>query len=514
MGNIEKLLEFFNNGSADSERDFLVDVFVPSEDFDDIISFPSKTCRLLIGNKGSGKSALLEYIDLNCHKNDIFSIYLTPDEILEEDFDEQVSVAMITKKLQRSIVRAIAIKMGEGLHGLLNEQDYALFSTAVESGNIDDGVFNKLLKILAPIGTALTDINFKEMLQKNEYTSNYFIKAINDNLNRKEKLFYVLVDDVDQISSVANSNYYDVIWGTLLAIQKIATKLPNIRPIITLRTEVWRNVINDSNGNRDQIDHIRSMIRNINPAADDIRKILRKRILYCVEGKKDIKSAYQVFFEGERCKLPRTNQDRTWEDFLVTSSRERPRDTVQLVQHLANKAKKANKDKIGNDEVESTASTYSHERFSDIVAENKDICDQIETIIRSFVNVDFELQAKEVLEHLKKVPSYTSIKIQKRVLQPGNQKDALEIWHLLYNIEFLTPRVVDNTRASLCRYIRPSEDTTLVSWSRWNDMQRYVWDVHPCYRVFLMDEYDSKQKAILPADYNPKAKATKRRTRH
>ena len=64
---------------------------------------------------------------------------------------------------------------------------------------------------------------------------------------------------------------------------------------------------------------------------------------------------------------------------------------------------------------------------------------------------------------LKKVPSYTSIKIQKRTMQPDNQEDALRIWHLLYNIEFLTPRIVDNTRTSLCRYIRPSEDTTLVS---------------------------------------------------
>lgn len=164
--------------------------------------------------------------------------------------------------------------------------------------------------------------------------------------------------------------------------------------------------------------------------------------------------------------------------------------------------------------MESTASAYSQERFSDIVAENKDICSQIETIIRSFVDLDFELDAKAVLAHLKKVPSYTSIKIQKRIMQPDNQEDALRIWHLLYNIEFLTPRIVDNTRTSLCRYIRPSEDTTLVSWSRWNDMQRYVWDVHPCYRVFLMDEHDNKQKAILPLDYNHRAKANKRKSRH
>ena len=69
---------------------------------------------------------------------------------------------------------------------------------------------------------------------------------------------------------------------------------------------------------------------------------------------------------------------------------------------MANKAKKAHKDKIGNDEIESTASAYSKERVSDIVSENRDLCDQIETIIRSFINLNFELQAKEVLEYLKK----------------------------------------------------------------------------------------------------------------
>lgn len=482
--NFERLLEVFNNGSADSEKDFLVDAFVPSEDFDDIISFPSKTCRLLIGNKGSGKSALLEYIDLNCHKNNIYSLYLTPDEVLEEDFDEQVSIAMITKKLQKSIVRAIAVKMGENLHGLLNDQDNELFRAAVENGTIDDGMFNKLVHILAPIGTALTEINFNDMSYTTESTTNSFMRAINANLDKREKLFYVLFDDIDQISSASNNNYYDVIWGTILAMQKIATKLPNIRPIITLRTEVWRNVINDANGNRDQIDHIRPMIRNINPGADDIRKILQKRILHCVDDTENIKMAYSVFFEGERCKLPRTKQSRTWEDFLVTSSRERPRDTVQLVQHLANKANKANKNKIGDDEVESTASDYSNERFNDIVSENKDICGEIETIIRSFADLDFELDAQAVLVHLKKVPSYASIRIQKEVMHQDNTEDALKIWHLLYNIEFLTPCIVDNTKISLCRYVRPSEDTTWVSWSRCNDMQKYVWDIHPCYRVF------------------------------
>ena len=119
-----------------------------------------------------------------------------------------------------------------------------------------------------------------------------------------------------------------------------------------------------------------------------------------------------------------------------------------------------------------------------------------------------------MLEHLKKVPSRTSIKIQKKILQPDNQDDALLIWQMLYNIEFLTPRIVDNTRASLYRYVRPSEDETLVTWSRWNDMQKYIWDIHPCYRVFLMDEHDNEQKRLLPMNYDSSAKANKRKRRY
>lgn len=513
MNNLDRLLEFFNTGSADSEKDFLVDVFVPSTDFNDIISFPSKTCRLLIGNKGSGKSALLEYIDLNCKKNGIYSLYLTPDEILEEDFDEQVSVAMITKKLQRSIVNTIAAKIGENLKGLLSEEDNALLTSAIEAGSVSEGIFDKVVRVLTPIGTALTDIDFQSMLEKPEYSENYFIRAINNNLYKQEKLFYVLFDDIDQISSISNQNYYDVIWGTILAIQKVATKLPNIRPIITLRTEVWRNVTNNSNGNRDQIDHIRPMIRVINPAAEDIRKILRKRLEHCAGKGKNIKEAYGLYFQEERCKVPRSNQTRKWEDFLVTSSRERPRDTVQLVQHLANNAKKAGNDKITSDDVESTAYAYSQERFSDIVSENSDICGQIETIIRSFIDLDFELEAKTVLEHLKRLPSITSIKMQKTVLHTDNQEDAFKIWHLLYNIEFLTPRIADNTKETQYRYIRPSEDTTLIMVSRWNDIQRYLWDVHPCYRAFLMREHDNKMKTILTTSNNPIAKGKKRKVR-
>lgn len=65
------------------------------------------------------------------------------------------------------------------MHGLLNEKDNALFSVAIENGNIDDGTFNKLLKILSPVGTALTDIDIPKLIQKPQYTNNYFIRAIN-----------------------------------------------------------------------------------------------------------------------------------------------------------------------------------------------------------------------------------------------------------------------------------------------------------------------------------------------
>lgn len=129
------------------------------------------------------------------------------------------------------------------------------------------------------------------------------------------------------------------------------------------------------------------------------------------------------------------------------------------------------------------------------------------------MDLDFELDANTLLEHLKRVPSYASIKIQKDILQPDNEDDAFKIWRLVYNIEFLTPKVADNTKKSQYRYVRPFEDNSLVSMSRWNDIQKHIWDIHPCYRVFLIHEKENKEKALLFQNKNKNSKGKKVRKR-
>lgn len=57
-------VEDFCVGRAESEESFLVDSFILDKDFSETLHAPIHSPVLLLGRKGTGKSALLKYIEL------------------------------------------------------------------------------------------------------------------------------------------------------------------------------------------------------------------------------------------------------------------------------------------------------------------------------------------------------------------------------------------------------------------------------------------------------------------
>lgn len=137
--------------------------------------------------------------------------------------------------------------------------------------------------------------------------------------------------------------------------------------------------------------------------------------------------------------------------------------------------------------MDETAPIYSWERVDDLANENSDLCPELETVIRSFSSLSFQSFADVVRAHLMGVPGVNRIRIQSKTLAPNNAEDMFKLWKLLYEIEFLTPRAKDCTQPKGFTHIRPYADPTLVSASRWTDMQKYTWEIHPCYRSFLLE---------------------------
>jgi hypothetical protein len=515
MNNLNTLKKYFPVGRGETEVDYISDIFVLPSSFYDIITPDERSIRLLIGNKGSGKSALLEYLKQKNNSIDIPTIIVKPDNFSDYITDSFKSIAILKNKLFNGLINSIAIEVGGNLSGLLNKDETKLFNKAFESGKMSPSLIKKALTILLPLGKALSNIDFEKMLPAYTESIESYKRSIGNVLQKNNKYFYVLIDDTDQIILPSEQYYLEYIWSFILASQKVAETLPNIKFIITLKTEVWNRISQDDHGARDQVDHFRQMIRFINPEKDDIANILRRRLNYSNQFIDDtFENIYQPYFKGNDCKLPRTNERRTWEDYLVTASRFRPRDTIQLVNMLANECLKKEKSHIDDNDVDNTALEYSKQRVRDLINENEYICPQLEVIIKSFYKIDFELNATSLLDHLKRIPGTCRIEVKRNVIRCDDEYDAFVLWKLLFDIEFITPRKADSLMAKGYKHIRPNDDVSLVCKARWNDLNKFIWDVHPCYRSYLMDIKDFEDRSkLLPSDSikSQKGKHTKKR---
>jgi hypothetical protein len=122
-------------GTAESELAFLVDAFVFAKTYQDVLYSPFHSPIFLIGRKGTGKTALLKYLDLKSAQSGIRTLYMKPDDMpLIEGISDAEETATIKRRAYQSLVSAISIKVGSELRGLLGRKDKKLFDKAIEEG--------------------------------------------------------------------------------------------------------------------------------------------------------------------------------------------------------------------------------------------------------------------------------------------------------------------------------------------------------------------------------------------
>lgn len=492
---LDALIKYFHAGTAEGDESFLNNVFVPFEDYLSIISVPPGGPRLLVGNKGSGKSALLRYFRSQMSELEIPTILLRPKDIKINEYQDN-ALGGLTRICEEAILRSIAQKIGSGIKGLvINEDDKQLLTEAKNSGNRTEDAIEKLSKALAPIGSAITNIDFGKLkLGASEVGVKRIRESIESNLGRTKKCFYVLIDDTDQIAHPGEKGHLNRIWAFFLASRAITEDCPNIKFIISIRDEVWRRLKRDDAGQRDQVDHFRNLIVRINLTDAEIKKILLKRLELINDelGEKPHISQYNTFFESNHVRIPSTEEEfRYWEDFIVKRSRERPRDSIQLIYKLAEYASKNGDSKVLSTHVEKVMPIYSEERVDDLKRECELECPQIKDVIRRFATVDYDagaftLDPQTTADFLNSLTTMFSIKLFSKALRPNDTDSTFELWRFLHEIGFLNARVSDNRMDKGFRHISPNDDPDLVSPGRWQEMQGMTWEIHPSYRDYLI----------------------------
>lgn len=503
MDNLNLLKNYFFAATAESENTFLDEVFVTSKDFYKIIEPIPGTMRILVGNKGSGKSAVLERLLNGADRNGVPAIRITPANLVDLKFEENISPARIISIVRESVIKYMAIEYGKKMKGFLSEADNELFKQTSVNGVAQKTLIDRLIEKLKPIGKGITDIDF-DLICGHETSTGSLKASIEKRLLKDDKVFYVLIDDIDQIASVERKDRNDIIWGVILAMFNIAQELCNVFPIITVRKEIWRQLTVD-NGNRDKYDQIRNMIYNLEPTKEDMIQIVERRLSYCTQknGIGNVRTnPYTYYFEGQDCKLPSTNERRTWSDYFISSSRGNPRDIIQLVNHLIVNAIDKERQRITDNDVEETSLKYSDERVSDLISQNKDFCTGLDHIIRSFSKENkFEFSAEEIRLHLSNAIGAGKVTINGKNVRSSDPDDIFRLWDVLSNIGFLNAQTIDIRQAKQYSFLK--YDSSLIKTSRWNDIQKYTWHIHPCYRSFLIDiQKKDMYRKILKMDEN------------
>lgn len=495
MKTIDTLLKYFALGRAEQERDILPSVFIQTIQYADLICPPKNSLRLVVGNKGSGKSAIFTYLDLKSQEAGIPCVLLKPDDIIQNNFEDQKSIATMKRSYYQSLIASIALQLGSTTTGLVPEREMTLLEKAKESGKVGDRLSSRITKFLIGVGKETAKIDFAPLLPAYSTDTGPLRAAIKSNLERTKKVFYVLIDDTDQIAHPEVPMYLEKLWSIVLASAKIAEECENIKIIISYRHEIYQRMIQDDHGARDQVDHFRTITRYLRPTIDDVSQVVSARMIEgCKEMDLAYKDPYVAYFENRSVNLPGSKDERHWSDVIGNNSRLRPRDAIQFVNMLGQNCRDDVVDrKIQYRDLMAIIEKYSTERVDDIVNENQRVCPQLKLIIKSFHQVNNVISATDLKDHISGLPGIGTIQCSNITYRKSDDLDMIfAIWKLLYDIQFLTPQRPDARQPRGFVHVRPWENPDLVSPRNWAEMQSYSWDIHPCYRSYIQKERDDR----------------------
>lgn len=489
MSKLDYLLKYVRTGTAEGDRSFLGDIFIAPSQFTQLCAIEPGGMRVLVGNKGIGKSAVVEWIDKVAKTKKLPCLLIRPDNISSKDIPTSPDIGSLKRYYYEVLLRTVAAQIGSQLKGMLKGDAAKLHNEARQQGLAEEDFIQKSLQLISAVSLPAAKINGEQLAKELAGTNSphQLIKAINSELLSSSNVFYLLIDDTDQLAAPDQPAHLNRIWALMLAVRRLTGECSAVRAIVSLRSSVWTRLTSESQGQRDQTDHMRGLM--IPLLADDklMQGIIRRRLEQAARDAGQTKvDPYTVFFNGTTMTLPTSDERRSWDSFISKSARERPRDAIQLMKNMVDAAKKGNEPLIGSKEAGNAMKVYSSERVDDVVNEFSLDCKNIREIINTFAEFDFESDFERLRRHLQTVPSVASIQIRGSQLRPDSDEDAISILRLLHETGFINPRVVDNSMPRGFRHILFHDDSNFVKLANWNSMQGARWEVHPAFRTYLL----------------------------
>lgn len=513
--NLEVLENWFPAGTAEGERALLERVFVYVDELKRVLSPRAGNPYLLVGRKGTGKSAIVEFAVKLLELEKVPAIILRPKDIPTSDLSDNDAMGDLKRKFYSILLSSVATKLSENPKGILTGDNAILYNEAVNSGKRSPDLIGRLARSLP--GIAKTAIKADLAAAYPVLTAAVAVDIQQAITNRLvDKRFHIFIDDTDQVANPEKPGHLNRVWGLILAARDLASEVPEVCAVITLREEIWQRLRHEGAAQRDQTDHFANLVIHTSSSDQHVQRVVETRLRAASSQCRSNEGLYQPFFEGQVARAPQSIDARSWSDLILVRSRQRPRDAIQLIAKLAQHAlaeKRA--PKIDEQTFQSVMPAFSEERAILFAQEVSEEFPAAMEVLRSFATANyreggFRLTAEDAKNHIRAMTSSFRIEVYGRVMRPDRENDVFEIWRFLYNANFLNGRVSDNREKDGYRHIKASSDPMLVSKARWNEMQGMLWEVNPAFRDFLVSrQADQEAKIGLPTRKNrpPKRRA-------
>ncbi|MDE1901855.1 MAG: hypothetical protein KGI37_09460 [Alphaproteobacteria bacterium] len=467
----ENIFNLFGTEAAEDETiGRFKEYFFYNNTYANLIS--SLPLRILVGQKGIGKSSLLKRAYLHDQEDGTLALWLKPGDVasVSTQTGNPDFVARV-EHWKEALIKLIAQQiLGDKAEELLQSSRLKTFASRISS--------------FIP---ALTDVVSKNA----ESIGAVFDKAVISSFIAKENI-NIYIDDIDRGWS-ATSAAINNISALLSAMRDITGSEQKIRFRLGLRSDVYFLVRTAD----ESTDKIEGNVIWLSWTNHDILCIMAKRIETFFDKNSPILSNMQQLNQADITKLVLSKvidanfsgaghwSNRPIHNVLLSLTRRRPRDLVKLMHGAAKNAASHRHELISSTDLKASFESYSNERLQDIINEYRSELPDIEKLLLEMKPTKKERTTAEsykfttasLTEKLKNVMGHVSFRFVN-----GRPVTARSLLQFLYKIDFITARK-DGAEGIDRRYF----DRSRFLATECSDFG-FDWEIHPAYRWALQPQ--------------------------
>ena len=399
---------------------------------------------LIIGRKGSGKSAICVVLNRRRQDGERHFVLVTPDEISSEEIRRfqlaGVGDAQAKTLLWRYVLGIQTAKFlvtaykkankAEDLPRPLKEVRQFL----VDNGEVDDlGFLEKVWKAIERLkgSLSLEAFGVKAGIELDAPTQGLRVNEQLEVMDRKLTLAYSEVDWGSQPSLLLMADKLEQVWtndsnsdamvvGLLQAAKHLMAALPFVACAVFLRQDIYDFLVF---ADRDKFrgDEIR-----IEWTPVDLLKMLKKRAEASIGSQLSDEELWNHLF-------PSRIDDEPIRDYLVNKSLRRPRDVIQLCNLCRDTAEKNGNNVIHPSDIEEAAQQYSAWKLLDLFGEYQINFPFLNELFILFQNSSFLVSRNSIVERLNTIRD----SLQRKYPEHGTVFTVAGVVEILFGIGFL-----------------------------------------------------------------------------